>query len=297
MSDVKAQNPDASSPPKVFDRRLVIARRTRAAAGGGNDHFLAQRCAQDAAERLLDINRNFEHALIIGPESFCDDLLKALPEGKLQAVTRAAQDVDDEALPYDRHSFDVIVSALRLHSVNDLPGALVQMRAALRPDGVMIASMFGGQTLTELRSVLYEAEDLTYGGITPRIAPLADFQQLASLLQRTGFALPVVDTDRVTVRYGDPLRLLRDLKNMGESNALTARSRNPISKRFLAKISAVYAQRHQDKDGKVPATFEILWLTGWAPHESQQKPLRPGSAKMRLADALGATEVKVKRER
>lgn len=287
MSDVKAPAPN------VFDRNLVIRRRLRVQE---DEHFLAARCAEDAAERLLDINRNFEHALIIGPQSFCDDLLAALPDGKLQAVTLAPQDLDEEVLPYAAQSFDVILCALRLHSVNDLPGALVQMRAALRPDGVLIAAMFGGQTLTELRSVLYEAEDLTYGGITPRIAPMADFQQLASLLQRTGFALPVVDTDRVTVRYSAPLRLLSDLKNMGESNALTARSRKPVSKRFLNKIAQVYAEHHAGPDGKVPATFEILWLTGWAPHESQQKPLKPGSAKMRLADALGATEVKVKRD-
>lgn len=287
MSDVKAPA------PHVFDRNLVIRRRLRVQE---DEHFLAARCAEDAAERLLDINRNFEHALLIGPQSFYDDLLAALPEDKLQAVTLAPQDLDEEVLPYAAQSFDVILCALRLHSVNDLPGALVQMRAALRPDGVLIAAMFGGQTLTELRSVLYEAEDLTYGGITPRIAPLADFQQLASLLQRTGFALPVVDTDRVTVRYSAPLRLLSDLKNMGESNALTARSRKPVSKRFLTKIAQVYAEHHAGPDGKVPATFEILWLTGWAPHDSQQKPLKPGSAKMRLADALGATEVKVKRD-
>lgn len=287
MSDVKAPA------PHVFDRNLVIRRRLRVQE---DEHFLAARCAEDAAERLLDINRNFEHALLIGPQSFCDDLLAVLPEDKLQAVTLAPQDLDEEVLPYAAQSFDVILCGLRLHSVNDLPGALVQMRAALRPDGVLIAAMFGGQTLTELRSVLYEAEDLTYGGITPRIAPMADFQQLASLLQRTGFALPVVDTDRVTVRYSAPLRLLSDLKNMGESNALTARSRKPVSKRFLTKIAQVYAEHHAGPDGKVPATFEILWLTGWAPHESQQKPLKPGSAKMRLADALGATEVKVKRD-
>ena len=287
MSDVKAPA------PHVFDRNLVIRRRLRVQE---HEHFLAARCAEDAAERLLDINRNFEHALIIGPQSFYDDLLAALPKDKLQAVTLGPQDLDEEVLPYAAQSFDVILCALRLHSVNDLPGALVQMRAALRPDGVLIASMFGGQTLSELRSVLYEAEDLTYGGITPRIAPMADFQQLASLLQRAGFALPVVDTDRVTVRYSAPLRLLSDLKNMGESNALTARSRKPVSKRFIAKIAQIYTKRHADADGKVPATFEILWLTGWAPHESQQKPLKPGSAKMRLADALGATEVKVKRD-
>lgn len=288
MSDGKTeQSPTAQD--EVFDRALIMKRRAQIS----DDHFLAARCAQDAAERLLDINRNFKNALIMGPERFCENLIAALPEDKIETLTRADDSADEEALPYSSGQFDVIISGLRLHQVNDLPGALVQMRAALKADGVMIAAMFGGQTLTELRHVLYEAEESLYGGITPRIAPMADFQQLAALLQRTGFALPVIDTDRVTVRYSNPMRLFSDLKAMGESNALSARSRKAVSKRFLQRAAQIYLKRHGDTNGKVPATFEILWLTGWSPHESQQKPLKPGSAKMRLADALSAKEIKL----
>ncbi|MEE9347030.1 MAG: methyltransferase domain-containing protein [Robiginitomaculum sp.] len=284
--------------PEIFDRALIAARR----AAMGNDLFLLERCARDAAERLLDINRNFKAALIIGNSAFTDALLAGLPDGKIKSLTRADHTsrppngviaIDEEALPFAPESFDLIVNGLTLHQINDLPGALLQIKAALRPDGLFIGAMFGGATLTELRQTLYMAEEQIYGRVTPRVSPMADFSQAAALLQRAGFALPVVDSDRFTVHYKDPMRLLSDLKAMGETNALTKRSRMPVSKRFLTALRAAYLEHYANDDGKARASFEILWLTGWSPHESQQKPLKPGSAKMRLADALGAVETKV----
>ncbi|WP_026148030.1 methyltransferase domain-containing protein [Robiginitomaculum antarcticum] len=284
----------------IFDRNLVALRRKRAQKQGGLS-FLLTRCAQDAAERLLDINRNFDRALFIGDVRASRAVLGALPDDKVRDVTFAdhlpndqknVRAIDEEHLPYEAPEFDLIVSLLTLHHCNDLPGALVQFRRALKPDGVMIAAIFGGQTLTELRGALYGAETQIYGGITPRIAPFADYSQAANLLQRAGYALPVIDSDRVRVNYRSPMRLLSDLRDLGETNALTQRSRKPVSRAFIAALMSHYALL-ADKSGNHPATFEMLWLTGWAPHESQQKPLKPGSAKTRLADALGVEEIKL----
>lgn len=284
--------------PDVFDRDLIKRRRARMKA----DHFLLARCADDAAERLLDVNRNFSNALILGNPQFARALIGQLPVDKIADMTSADFSAapesgvifaDEESLPFEAEQFDLIISALGLHHVNDLPGALVQINRALKPDGLFIGAMFGGATLTQLRQSLYGAEDALYGGITPRVSPMADFQQAAGLLQRAGFALPVVDTDKVSVNYANPGRLFTDLKAMAETNALTARSRKPVSKRFLAKTAQIYSEQFSNADGKAVASFEILWLTGWAKHPDQQKPLRPGSAKTRLADALGVTETKL----
>ena len=284
----------------IFDRELIARRRSRA-QNQGELSFLLTRCAEDAVERLLDINRDFKRALIIGDARASRMIIDALPEGKIAQVEYAdhlpedqngVRAIDEERLPYGAPEFDLIINLLTLHHCNDLPGALAQLRRALHPDGVFIASIFGGQTLTQLRGALYAAETEIYGGITPRVAPFADYSQAAALLQRTGFALPVVDSDRVMVNYQNPMRLLSDLRDLGETNALTQRSRKPISKRFLMALMAQYGQLADD-DRNHPATFEILWLTGWAPHESQQKPLKPGSAKTRLADALGVKEQKL----
>ncbi len=283
----------------IFDRELIARRRQRA-QNQGELSFLLTRCAQDAVERLLDINRDFKRALIIGDARASRMIIDALPEGKVAHVEYAdhlpedtphARAIDEERLPYDAPQFDLIISLLTLHHCNDLPGALMQLRGALVPDGVFIASIFGGESLTQLRGALYAAETDIYGGITPRVAPFADYSQAAALLQRTGFALPVVDSDRVMVNYKNPMRLLSDLRELGETNALMQRSRKPISKRFLIALMRRYAELASE-DGTHPATFEMLWLTGWAPHESQQKPLKPGSAKTRLADALGVKERK-----
>jgi hypothetical protein len=183
------------------------------------------------------------------------------------------------------------VSLLALHAVNDLPGALVQIRRVLAPDGLFLACLLGGATLTELRQAFTEAEAEVEGGASPRVAPFADLRDLGALLQRAGFALPVTDVDTVVVRYADPLRLLRDLRAMGLSNPLAHRRKTPLRRATLLRAMQIYAKRFADPDGRVRATFELVWLSGWAPHESQQKPLRPGSARVRLADALGTSEV------
>ncbi len=197
----------------------------------------------------------------------------------------------EEALPLKEGSLDLVISALSLHLVNDLPGALIQIRRALRPDGLFLAALLGGETLIELRQAFMMAETETLGGVSPRVFPTADVRDMGALLQRAGFALPVADSDRLTVTYPTPLALLGELKAMGAANALVARSLKPMRRDTLTRATEIYASRFTGKNGKVSATFEILYLCGWSPHESQQKPLKPGSAKARLADALGATEI------
>ena len=193
---------------------------------------------------------------------------------------------DEEALPFRDASLDLVVSALALQFVNDLPGTLIQIRRALKPDGLFLAAMIGGESLAELRAAFAEAEAEIEGGVSPRVAPFADLRDLGALLQRAGFALPVTDVDRVTVRYASPMALMHDLRRMGAGNALTERRRTPLRRATLRRMLEIYAERFADADGRIRATFEIVWLSGWAPHESQQQPLAPGSAKTRLADAL-----------
>ena len=200
---------------------------------------------------------------------------------------------DEERLPFAPASLDLVVSSLSLHWANDVIGALVQARLALKPDGLFIGALFGGATLTELRQALTAAELELTGGAGPRVSPFADPSDAAGLLQRAGFALPVADVDRVTVRYDHPLRLMADLRRMGETSVLAERHPRPLTRAVLARAFEIYARDFADPDGRLPATFEILTLTGWSPSETQQKPLRPGSAKMRLADALGAVEQSV----
>jgi SAM-dependent methyltransferase len=197
---------------------------------------------------------------------------------------------DEEALPFAGNSFDLIVSALSLQWANDLPGALVQIRRALKPDGLFLAALVGGQSLAELRTALTSAEAELTGGASPRVAPFADVRDLGRLLQRAGFALPVTDVEPITVRYASMFALMQDLRAMGATNALSERSRVPLRRAVVLRAAEIYAERFADPDGRVRATFDIVWLSGWAPHESQQKPLAPGSARMRLADALNATE-------
>jgi SAM-dependent methyltransferase len=200
---------------------------------------------------------------------------------------------DEEALPFAPASFDLVVSALALQGVNDLPGALLQIRRALAPDGLFMGCLIGGQSLQELRLAFAEAEEAITGGVSPRVAPFADLRDMGGLLQRAGFALPVTDVDTITVRYGSIFGLLRDLRAMGATNALVARDRRPLRRAVLMRAAEIYHSRFADPDGRLRATFEFVWLSGWAPHESQQKPLQPGSAKARLADALGAVERKI----
>jgi SAM-dependent methyltransferase len=271
----------------------VRQRKRRARAGFREAAFLHQRAAADLVERLEAIPRRFERVLALGGEGLVSAEIAARPElaARIGDVLEASlADVDPEHLPYAAGSFDLIVAPLALHWVNDLPGALVQLRLALKPDGLLLASLFGGETLNELRLALLEAESELTGGAAMRVAPFADLQDIAGLLQRAGFALPAADRDVVTVRYGEPMRLLADLRAMGETAALAERSPRNLSRSILARAFDIYRDRFADTEGRIRATFEILTATGWSPHESQQKPLKPGSAKTRLADALGTKE-------
>jgi SAM-dependent methyltransferase len=202
---------------------------------------------------------------------------------------------DEEVLPFAPGSFDLIASALALQWANDLPGILIQIRRALAPDGLFLAALVGGQSLTELRTALTTAEAELTGGASPRVAPFADVRDLGALLQRAGFALPVTDIEPIIVRYASMFALMQDLRAMGATNALSERSRKPLRRAILLRAAEIYAGRFSDADGRVRATFEIVWLSGWAPHESQQKPLAPGSARMRLADALNVSEERLPR--
>ncbi|MBX9824565.1 MAG: methyltransferase domain-containing protein [Xanthobacteraceae bacterium] len=282
--------------PVIFDRTLLRARRARAAVLGPAT-FLIDRVADDMAGRLAAVLRPFDIAVDIGTPT---DAVRRALAGRVGTIVAAdpvasgsglAVAADEEALPFRDGSLDLAVSALALQFVNDLPGTLVQIRRALRPDGLFLAAMIGGESLVELREAFAQAECEVEGGVSPRVAPFADLRDLGALLQRAGFALPVTDIDRVTVRYATPLALMHDLRRMGAANALAERRRTSLRRATLQRLLEIYAERFADADGRIRATFEIVWLSGWAPHESQQKPLAPGSAKARLADALRTTEI------
>ncbi|MBL8548825.1 MAG: methyltransferase domain-containing protein [Hyphomonadaceae bacterium] len=290
------------SAPAPFDARLARLHRARAAAGFPDAAFLHARGAADLAERLEAIPRRFERALVLGAPNLFVRALSPEVRGRIGVIVRADAVaalgevvLDPENLPFAEQTFDLIVSPLVLHTVNDLPGALVQLRRALKPDGLFLAALFAGETLHELRACLIEAESELRSGAGPRVAPFADMLELAGLLQRAGLALPAADREKIIVRYAEPLKLLADLRAMGETNALTHRA-GPLTRGVLFRALALYRERFADPDGRVRATFEVVTLTGWAPHESQQKPLKPGSAKTRLADALGAKEAPLPRE-
>jgi SAM-dependent methyltransferase len=288
--------------PIIFDRKLLRARRRRAAALGA-EPFLIERVAADLADRLGAVRRRFTLAADIG--SATDALRCALASGTqvetLIALGSTPEQVaqhpglrvvaDEEALPFADATLDLVVSGLALQFVNDLPGTLVQIRRALKPDGLLLAALAGGDTLTELRHALTTAEVEITGGASPRVAPFADLRDLGSLLQRAGFALPVTDIEHVVVRYDSAFALMRDLRRMGATNILAERRRTPLRREVLLRTAEIYAERFSHPDGRVPATFDIVWLSGWAPHESQQQPLAPGSAKTRLAEALGTQEI------
>lgn len=279
--------------PRPFEPRLVRQRKRRARATFRDAAFLHERVAADLADRLEAIPRPFPRVLALGGGGLFSEQISMRPElaARIGHIVEAdLAEIDPEHLPYAQQSFDLIVSPLALHWVNDLPGALIQLRLALKPDGLLLASLFGGGTLGELRLALIEAESELTGGAGPRVAPFADLQDIAALLQRAGYALPAADRDVVIVRYGEPMRLLADLRAMGETAALAEPSPRGLSRRILTRAFEIYRDRFSDEGGRVRATFEILTATGWAPHESQPKPLKPGSAKTRLADALGATE-------
>ncbi|MEA2980240.1 MAG: hypothetical protein QOF09_2063 [Alphaproteobacteria bacterium] len=271
--------------PVIFDRRLLRARLARAAAIGPAT-FLLDRVVDDIAERLSAVLRTFDIAVDLGTPT---DAVRRAIAGRVGTIATVV--ADEEALPFRAASLDLVVSALALQFVNDLPGTLIQVRRALKPDGLFLAAMIGGDSLAELRAAFAAAEAEIEGGVSPRVAPFADLRDLGALLQRAGFALPVTDVDRVTVRYASPLALMHDLRRMGAGNALTERRRTPLRRSTLRRMLEIYAERFAGPDGRIRATFEIVWLSGWAPHDSQQKPLAPGSAKRRLADALKTQEI------
>jgi SAM-dependent methyltransferase len=285
--------------PIVFDRDLLRARRARAEALGPAT-FLLERVAADVAERLSTVLRRFSLAADLGTPG--GELRRALSgadtvvavdtrfaPADAGGVLRVAGDL--EALPFGDSVFDIAVSGLALQFVNDLPGTLAQIRRALKPDGLFMAALVGGSSLGELRESFAAAEAEVEDGVSPRVAPFVDVRELGALLQRAGFALPVTDVDRIVVRYASPLDLMHDLRRMGATNALVERRRKPLRRATLKRMMEIYGAGYADADGRVRATFEIVWLSGWAPHESQQKPLAPGSARTRLADALGTREI------
>lgn len=276
-----------------FEPRLVRQRKRRARGTFRDASFLHERVAADLADRLEAIPRPFPRVLTLGGGGLFSEEVRSRPElsARVGSILEADLDfIDPEQLPFAPGSFELIVSPLALHWINDLPGALIQLRMALVPDGLLLASLLGGETLHELRLSLIEAESELTGGAGPRVSPFADLQDIAGLLQRAGFALPAADRDVVTVRYGEPMRLLADLRAMGETSSLRERNPRALSRRILARAFDIYRERYADEDNRVRATFEILTATGWSPHESQQKPLKPGSAKTRLADALKTKE-------
>ncbi|HEY6703193.1 MAG TPA: methyltransferase domain-containing protein [Xanthobacteraceae bacterium] len=306
-----------SSQPVIFDRKCHRAHRARAAVLGPST-FLIDRVADDLCDRLAAVLRRFECALDLGtPTDAVRRVLAA--SGKVGTIIAADAlagtaafrhlsgsrrkpepqlciAADEETLPLRDASLDLVVSALALQFINDLPGTLIQIRRALRPDGLFLAALAGGETLTELRQAFAVAEAEIEDGISPRVAPFPDVRDMGALLQRAGFALPVTDVDRLTARYDSPISLMHDLRRMGATNALIERSRRPLKRATLTRMSEIYAERFADRDGRIRATFEIIWLSGWAPHASQQKPLAPGSARRRLADALGTKETRLPRD-
>lgn len=286
-------------PPELFDRALVLRRLDRAwvRAVTGAD-FLLARAADELVDRLALVKRRFPLAADLGtPGAHAAIALAASPQtdwvlrlaptfASLGAGDFTGAVGDLERLPLAEGRLDLAVSLLAMQTVNDLPGALAQIRRALAPDGLLMAAIVGGDTLTELRQSLTTAESDILGGAAPRVAPFVEVRAFGGLAQRAGLALPVVDVDRATVRYSDMFALMRDLRAVGATNALVGRSRIPLRRDVLFRAAAIYADRFSDPDGRLRATFDTLWLSAWAPHESQQKPLKPGSATHRLADAL-----------
>ena len=286
---------------RIFDRQLHARRRARAAARFSDYSFLKQIAAEDIAARLSAINRTFDRALDLGAhdgllartlkaDPFVSPRLGEIVTADLSPAFKPGVIADEEALPFPEASFDLVVSALSLHWVNDLPGALIQIRRVLKPDGLFIGTVLGGRTLNELRQSLLSAEDEVRGGAANRISPYLDVIDGAGLLQRAGFAMPVADNDARTVRYAHPLRLLGDLRGMGETAAFANREAPPLTRGILMRAMETYVRRFSDPDGRVRATFEFVTLSGWSPSPDQPKPKRPGSATVRLADALGVKE-------
>ena len=290
---------------EVFDRDLLKVRKNRIADQFHQVDFLTREVAGWLFEGLDDVVRQFPVAVELGTRS--GHLARKLAE-KAGTKTVVLMDLserfltqqgglrlvgDDGLPPFGDQTIDLFVSNLNFHFINDLPGALIQLNRALKPDGLLLASLFGGDTLTELRECLMEAELEMDGGVSPRISPFTDLQDIGGLLQRARFALPVVDMDTLTVTYDSPFKLMKELQMMGESNILHARKKTPLSRKTLMRAAEIYVERFATMDGRIPATFQIITISAWAPHESQQKPARPGSATHSLAEALGSKEQKI----
>jgi SAM-dependent methyltransferase len=273
----------------IFDRELYLARLERTKPI--RPDILSQSIAAELAERLEPITREFNHACLIAIDA--EPIAAAIrASGKVRNL-EVHEPAVSEILPLKANDFDAIFNILDLHLVNDVPGALIQLRHALVPDGLFMACLFAGQTLSELRQSWLEAEDLVTGGVSPRVVPMIDVREMGGLLQRANLALPVVDLDRTIVRYPDALALIYEIRSLGLSNPMTGRSRKPVTRNLLGEAISIYQQKFSDDDGRIRATIEVAWATAWAPHESQQKPLKPGSAKFRLADALKVPETKL----
>jgi SAM-dependent methyltransferase len=269
--------------PILFDRALLQARQHRALKRGPAT-FLLDRVAEDMAERLAAVKRDFAEVADIWTP--CDGLRKILG-GRFKSFTHIdLLDAAQEVLPFQQEALDLVVSALALQFVNDLPGVLAQIRRALKPDGLLLAAMIGGDSLTELRQSFAAAEAELEGGVSPRVAPFADLRDIGSLLQRAGLALPVTDVDRIVARYDSAFAVMADLRRMGASNVLLERRRTPTRRATMLRMAQIYGERFADADGRIRATFDVIWLSGWAPHESQPKPLRPGSATASLEEAV-----------
>ena len=279
-------------PGLLFDRLLLKSRRTRASSSFSNHAFLKIRVGENLSNRLKLIRRTFPIAVDLGGHTgqlatifpnalISTDISEAMVCHSLSPLKVV---LDEETLPFANNSLDLIISALSLHWVNDFPGFLAQAFHCLKPDGLFLASLFGGETLIELRDCLATAELEIHGGLSPRLSPMISVKEAGSLLQRAGFALPVVDHDRIQVTYPNPLALLHDLRNMGETNILYQRSKTPLSRRLLTRTIQLYQERYGSANGRVMATFDVVTLTGWVPHNSQQTPLKRGSAKARLED-------------
>ncbi len=291
-------NPPMNREFEIFDRRAVRAHRDRAAAGLDGYDFLFRAAAEGLASRLADVRRNFAEVLDLGcHDGFLADYLEPdhgtellvqcdLSEAMAGRAPGLCAAADEELLPFRPASFDLVISCLSLHWVNDLPGSLVQARQALKPDGLFLAVMLGGGTLRELRSALLAADTELSGGAGPRISPFADVRDAGDLLGRAGFALPVADTSTLTVSYADPFRLLRDLKGMGEANSVAARRRSFTRRQVFPRAAEIYREMYGDAAGRVPATFEMITMTAWAPADTQPRPLPRGSGEVSLTDFL-----------
>lgn len=284
---------------EIFDRRAVRAHRSRAAGGLSEYDFLFRAAAEGLADRLADVRRNFPRVLDLGCHDgfLADYLTPNHREGVLvqcdlsEEMARRAPGhrvtADEELLPFAPASFDLVISCLSLHWVNDLPGCLVQARQALKPDGLFLAVMLGGETLRELRAALLMADTELSGGAGPRVSPFAEVRDAGDLLGRAGFALPVADTSTQTVSYAEPLKLMNDLRGMGEANAVRSRNRAFTRRETILRAAEIYRETHGGDDGRIPATFEMITLTAWAPAETQPKPLAPGSGQVSLTEVLG----------